>query len=166
MHLTLKNKMVNQLPKDLKQKIEQYCVYQERCHMEVYQKLSILKATSDEKEQLLAYLIENNFLNEERFARSFVRGKHSYKKWGKIRIVNELKSRKITSKLIEIALKEIDNDSYILTFNNLADKIWESTSEKNSLKKRKKCCDYLLRKGYESDLVYEKIKKLESIILK
>lgn len=147
--------------KEIKQKIEHFCSYQERCHEEVYQKLSALKASSEEKELLMVHLIESNFLNEERFAKSFVRGKHSYKKWGKIRITNELKCRKISTKLIEIALKELNIDSYLLTFSALAEKIWYSTLENNRLKKRKKCCDFLLRKGYESDLVYEKIKELE-----
>ncbi len=155
--------MIPKFSKELKQKIEQYCAYQERCHEEVCQKLSALKATSNEKELLMVHLIESNFLNEERFAKSFVRGKHSYKKWGKIRITNELKSRKISTKLIEIALKELSTNSYLLTFNTLAEKIWQSTIENNRLKKRKKCCDFLLRKGYESDLVYEKIKELESL---
>lgn len=147
---------------DVLKKLEYYCAYQERCHSEVYEKSKIFSLTQLEREELMVYLIDHHFLNEERFAKSFVRGKHEYKKWGKIRLVNELKSRKITSTLIQIALKELDEDKYLETFERLAEKIWETTTEKNILKKRKKCCDFLLRKGFESDLVYEKIKALES----
>lgn len=142
--------------------MEYYCAYQERCHFEIYEKSKTFSLTQNERDELMVYLIEHNFLNEERFAKSFVRGKHEYKKWGKVRLVNELKSRKISSTLIQIALKELDEDKYLDGFNHLAEKIWESTHEKNTLKKRKKCCDYLLRKGFESDLVYEKIKVLEN----
>ena len=146
---------------DLIKKMEYYCAYQERCHFEVYEKSKAFLLTQQERDELIVYLIEHNFLNEERFAKSFVRGKHEYKKWGKIRLVNELKSRRITSALIQMALKELDDDKYLTNFNQLAEKIWETTPEKNLLKKRKKCCDFLLRKGFESDLVYEKIKDLE-----
>lgn len=147
---------------DVIKKMEYYCAYQERCHFEIYEKSKTYSLTQNERDELIVYLIEHNFLNEERFAKSFVRGKHEYKKWGKIRLVNELKSRKISSTLIQIGLKELDEDKYLGTFNRLAEKIWESTTEKNTLKKRKKCCDFLLRKGFESDLVYEKIKILET----
>lgn len=143
-------------------KMEYFCAYQERCHFEVYQKSKAFFLTPLEREELMVYLIDHNFLNEERFAKSFVRGKHEYKKWGKVRLVNELKSRKITSTLIQMALKELDEEKYENTFNHLAEKIWETTHEKNILKKRKKCCDFLLRKGFESDWVYEKIKELEN----
>ncbi|WP_339887322.1 regulatory protein RecX [uncultured Flavobacterium sp.] len=116
-----------------------------------------------EKEELMVYLIENNFLNEERFAQSFSRGKHNYKKWGKVRIVNELKARNISSNLIKIALKEINDSLYLETFEELANKHWESISESNFMKKRKKFCDYFMRKGWENDLIYEKVRELEKL---
>lgn len=119
--------------------------------------------SSDEKDELMVYLIDNNFLNEERFAQSFTRGKHNYKKWGKIRIVNELKARNISSTIIKIALKEINDSLYFETFNELANKHWESISESNLMKKRKKFCDYFIRKGWENDLIYEKVKELEKL---
>lgn len=119
------------------------------------------KLTSTEKEQLLVYLIENNFINEERFAKSFVRGKHNYKNWGRNRIIQELKFRNITSKLIEIALREINNDEYLIRFNAIAEKHWLQIKERKGQKKNKKFVDYLLRKGYENGLIFEKLRELD-----
>lgn len=118
------------------------------------------KLTSTEKEQLLIYLIENNFINEERFAKSFVRGKHNYKNWGRNRIIQELKFRNISSKLIEIALREINNDEYLIRFNTIAEKHWLQIKERKGQKKNKKFVDYLLRKGYENALIFEKLNEL------
>ncbi len=143
-------------------KIEHYCAYQERCHEEVVQKLKSMKMDTDEIDTIMVHLISDNFLNEERFAQSFARGKHRIKHWGKVRIVNELKAKKITQTLINIALKEISTEEYLSTFHTLAERNWESILETNNLKKRKKFCDYLLRKGFESNLVYEKVKELEA----
>jgi regulatory protein len=144
-------------------KIEHYCAYQERCHDEVVQKLRSMKMDSDEIDTILVHLIKDNFLNESRFACSFARGKHRIKFWGKIRIVNELKFRKITQYNINLALKEISIEEYLSTFDTVAERQWETISETNNLKKRKKFCDYLLRKGFESNLVYEKVKELENL---
>jgi regulatory protein len=149
--------------KEAQQKIEHFCAYQERCHDEVVSKLYSLKMDSDEIDQIMVHLIASNFLNEERFACSFARGKHRIKHWGKIRIVNELKFRNISQTLINIALKEITPDEYLETFHTLAERHWESIRESNTLKKRKKFCDYLLRRGFESNLVYEKVKELEGL---
>ncbi|GAA3760134.1 regulatory protein RecX [Flavobacterium ginsengiterrae] len=148
-------------PKEALQKLEHFCAYQERCHDEVVSKLYSLKMTSDEINLIVVQLIEGNFLNETRFACSFARGKHRMKSWGKIRITNELKARHISSTNIALALKEISPEEYFQTFENLSERCWNSIHEKNALKKRKKFCDYILRRGYESDLVYEKVKELE-----
>ena len=142
-------------------KLEHYCAYQDRCHEEVIQKLRSMKMDSDEIDAIIVHLIASNFLNESRFACSFARGKHRIKHWGKIRIVNELKFRKISQYNINLALKEITTEEYEATFHNLAERNWESIRESNPLKKRKKFCDYVLRKGFESNLVYEKVKELE-----
>ena len=144
-------------------KIEHYCAYQERCHEEVVQKLRSMKMDEDEIDVILVKLIRDNFLNEERFACSFARGKHRMKQWGRIRIVNELKFKKINQRLITTALKEITAEEYLVTFHTLAERNWDSIRESNALKKRKKFCDYLLRKGFESNLVYEKVKELETV---
>lgn len=143
------------------QKLEYYCAYQERCHIEVQEKLRSFAISNNEKDNIIVHLIEQNFLNEERFASVFSISKFHQKKWGKIRIKNELKARKISDFLITKSLKEIPSEEYQMTFDLLSEKYWESITEKNALKKRKKFCDYLLRKGWESDWVYEKVKSLE-----
>lgn len=117
---------------------------------------------SEEIDQIIVHLIEHNFLNEARFACSFARGKHRIKHWGKIRITNELKFRKIGQNLINLALKEITPEEYIATFEDLAKRNWKSIPETNALKKRKKFCDYMLRRGFESNLIYDKVKELEN----
>ena len=147
--------------KEIYTKMEYYCAYQERCYKEVEEKLYSFAATSAEKEEILTYLIENNFINEERFAQSFVRGKHNYKFWGKNRIINELKYRNISSKIIEIALKEIPEATYLSNFHALAEKNWEIIKEPKGQKRNKKFVDFLLRKGYETSLIYEKLKELD-----
>ncbi|MEW5677513.1 regulatory protein RecX [Flavobacterium enshiense] len=141
-------------------KLEYYCSYQERCHMEVVEKLKSMSMIPQVIDTIAVHLIENNFLNEERFASSFARGKHNIKKWGKIRIVNELKFRNISKYNIDKALKEIPQAEYLNTFHELAEKHWESISEKNLQKKKRKFCDFLLRKGYESNLIFEKVNDL------
>lgn len=146
---------------EAQKKLEHYCAYQERCHEEVIQKSRSLALSNSETDEVIVYLIANNYLNEERFAQSFARGKHRIKHWGKIRIVNELKFRKISQYNINTALKEITETEYANTFHSLAERIWETISEKNVMKKRKKFCDYMLRKGFESNLIYEKVKDLE-----
>ena len=147
--------------KEAIQKLEHFCAYQERCHTEVISKLYDLKMASDEMDAVIVHLIQENFLNETRFACSFARGKHRIKHWGKIRITNELKIRQISSTNINLALKEISAEEYENTFEQLSERCWNTIQEKNSLKKRKKFCDYLLRRGYESNLVYEKRKEFE-----
>ena len=116
---------------DVKKKLEHYCVYQERCHDDVLQKLRGMALNSDEIDEVIVHLIENNFLNEERFACCFARGKFRIKKWGKIRIVNELKSRTISQYNINTALKEIDDEEYTTTFHSLSETTWVNITEKN-----------------------------------
>ncbi len=141
--------------------MEYYCSYQERCYKEVEEKLFSYRVTSSEKETILIYLIENNYINEERFAKSFTRGKHNYKHWGKLRIKNELKFRNISSKIIELALQEIDEEKYLNNFNTIAEKHWHTIKERKGPKKNKKFSDYFLRRGYESYLIYDKLQELD-----
>lgn len=141
-------------------KLETYCAYQDRCHKEVVDKLKGMRMIPQAIDQIVGHLIEHNFLNEERFAKSFARGKFNIKKWGKRRIVSELKQRQISRFNITTALKEIDNDVYFKTLDILAQKRLNQIVETNLQKKRKKLADYLLYRGWESNLVYEKLKEL------
>jgi regulatory protein len=147
--------------KEAQLKLEHYCSYQERCHQEVIQKGYDLGMHSNEIDAIVVHLLQHNFLNEERFARSFARGKHRIKAWGKIRIVNELKQRQIAAPNIKCGLTEISEEEYEATFDHLAKKYWNSLTERKGQKKNKKFCDYLLRRGWESSLVYQKLKELE-----
>ena len=143
-----------------KKKMEYYCAYQERCHQEVENKLIKEGVTGEAKEYILLYLLENDFLNEERFSKAFARGKFRIKKWGKQRIIRELKFRNISDYNIASALKEIDEDEYYTTFDELARKRILNSKETDSYKKRKKLADYLLYRGWEATLVYDKVMEL------
>lgn len=145
---------------EAKRKLEHYCSYQDRCHYEVTEKLKSLNMIPQVVDAITVHLIEHNFLNEERFAMSFARGKHNIKKWGKVRIINELKFRQISKYNIDRALKQITSEDYLKNFHELADRQWDSIKERSLQKKKKKFCDYLLRKGFESNLILEKLNDL------
>lgn len=141
-------------------KMMKFCAYQERCHKEVEKKLIEMRMIPEARQEITYRLIKENFLNEERFAKSFARGKFSQKKWGKVRILRELKLRNISRFNIDSALKEISTPSYLETFEELSVKKWNTTKESNLLKKKKKVADYLFYRGWESELVFEKIQEL------
>ncbi len=143
-------------------KMEGYCAYQDRCHKEVTQKLRDMGMIPLAINEIIGHLIQKNYLDEERFAKSFARGKFKTKKWGKKRIVNELKQRDITKYNINIALKEIDEQEYLKTLDNLAKKRLRQISETNIQKRKRKLADYLLYRGWESHLVYGKLQELVS----
>jgi regulatory protein len=145
---------------EAKKKLEYYCVYQERCHKEVTQKLKDMSMIPEAIDVIIVHLLEHNFLNEERFAKTFVRGKFKIKKWGKRRLTLELKRKDISKVNINQALSEINEAEYIEVFNNLAEKRLLSIKETNKFKKRKKLADYLLYRGWESHLVYKKVNEL------
>lgn len=140
---------------EIKKKLEYYCVYQDRCHQEVEKKLQEYQLIPEAREKILLHLFQENFLNEERFSKSFARGKFRIKKYGKQRIVKELKYRGISAYNIKTALKEIDDDEYVITANLLIEKKKDSLNESNVIIKRKKITDYMLRKGYEYNLIQE-----------
>ena len=145
---------------EVTKKIEHYCAYQERCHHEVVQKLKSFGMIPEAIDHIVAHLIKHNYLNEERFAKSFARGKFRTKKWGKNRIVNELKLRDISKYNIQSALNEISEEDYLKTLDMLAKKRSSEIKETHPQKRKKKLADYLLYRGWESHLVYRKIKEL------
>jgi len=141
-------------------KLRNYCSYQERCHQEVRQKLIGMRMIPEAIDQIIVHLLDHNFLNEERFAKTYVSGKFRIKKWGKRRLTLELKKRDISKYNINQALNEINEGDYIKTFNALAEKRLPYIKETNSFKKKKKLADYLLYRGWESHLVYDKVNQL------
>ncbi|MFD2517137.1 regulatory protein RecX [Salinimicrobium flavum] len=136
-------------------KLMQYCAYRDRSQKEVEDKLLEMRMIPEARELIIIQLMREDFLNEERFARSFVRGKFRIKRWGRIKIKQELKFKEISSPIVKIALTEIDEKEYLDTLHLLAQKKIELLKEPNKLKRRKKLTDHLLQKGYESNLVFE-----------
>lgn len=153
--------MQNLTYNEILKKLEYYCSYQDRCYKEIEQKLYEYLVTDLEKEKILIYLIENKYINEERFVISFTRGKHFYKNWGKIRLKQELKYRNITQTLIDIAFKEIE-DGYEQRFYEYALKKWNAITEINYVKKKNKLINQLSYKGYEIQLIYNFLDDIEN----
>lgn len=145
---------------EIKRKIESYCVYQDRCHKDVEKKLAEYNLIPEAREYILMHLLKHNFLNEERFSKSFARGKFRIKKWGKQRIIRELKQREISSYNIKTALKEIDKEEYIATLYGLIEKKNNFLTETNLFKKKKKIIDHLLYKGFETNLIFEAVNEV------
>lgn len=139
-------------------KAEGYCAYQERSQQEVRSKLYDWGLWPNEVEEVISELIENNFLNEERFARAYVSGKFNIKHWGKIKIKQGLKLKKITDKMIIIALNTIDYDDYLKTILDTAEKKLPLIKEKDAYKRKSKLMTFLMSKGFESDLILEVLK--------
>ncbi|MGS2762573.1 regulatory protein RecX [Sinomicrobium sp. M5D2P9] len=154
---------------EARRKLEHFCAYRERCHKEVVAKLREMNMIPLAVDTIVVHLIENGFLNEERFAKSFARGKFRIKKWGRQRIVRELQAREISAPNIREGLKEIPEEDYLDTLHEIAEKKWSQIKDTLSPGKkqaealfrgRKKLSDYLLYRGWESHLVYEKVNEL------
>jgi regulatory protein len=138
------------------QKAKHYCAYQERCHSEVREKLYSFNLRKKEVEALLAQLIEENYLNEERFALAFAGGKFRMKKWGREKIRHALKQKRVSDYCIRKAVALLSNEDYNKTFTMVANKKLQLLStQKNIFIKKRKLRDHLLQKGYESELINE-----------
>ena len=144
---------------EAQKKLEYYCAYQDRCHVEVIAKLKEMRMIPEAIDKIVADLIRANYLNETRFSKSFARGKFRIKNYGKLRIIRELKYRNISKYNIEIALNEINEEEYQGIAIKLIEKKAASIDEENPIKERKKIIEYMLRKGYELDLIQEIIHK-------
>lgn len=145
---------------DATKKLEHFCAYQERCHKEVIQKLRNMHMIPEAIDVIVVHLIQHNFLNEERFAKTFVSGKFRIKAWGRRRLTFELKQKDVSKVNINQALAHISDAEYIGVFNDLAEKKADSIKERNVLKKKKKFTEYFLYRGWESHLVYDKANEL------
>lgn len=141
-------------PQQALPKAKNYCAYQERCHSEVKDKLFSFGLNKTEVDEMLSTLIEENYLNEERFATMYAGGHFRIKNWGRIKIKYELKKKMVSPYCIKKALETIDDTDYMKTLDKLAEqKLKTLKSEKNHFIKKKKLQDHLLMKGYESDLI-------------
>ncbi|MEB2776509.1 regulatory protein RecX [Algoriphagus sp. D3-2-R+10] len=149
-------------PDEAFEKLTTFCAYQDRCTWEIRRKLYDKGIKDEQVEQLITELIEEEFVDEERYARAFARGKFRLKKWGKNRIRMELKMREVPENLIRKGLSEIDPEEYYNTLLTQTEKKWESTNEPDSYKKKYKVTQYLMSKGFEMDLVKEALENLIS----
>jgi regulatory protein len=143
------------------QKIKHFCSYQERSHREVKEKLYGFGMYKEETEALLSQLIEENYLNEERYAIAFAGGKFRTKQWGRIKIKYELKQRQVSEYCIKKGLASIAADEYEKTLQKLFhDKQNSLIAEKNILIKKQKIQSYLIQKGFEHELISNLLKKM------
>jgi len=144
-------------------KIKLYCAYQERCHAEVREKLYSYRLYKNDVDQLISQLIEENYLNEERFAIQYAGGKFRMNQWGRIKIKYALRQKQVSEYSIKKGLKEIGDADYKKTLQKLAvQKLKTLKSETNLFRKKKKLQDYLLQKGYEVALIADAINELRS----
>lgn len=139
------------------QKLKHYCAYQERCHQEVKEKLFQLGIWKHDHDEIIATLIEENYLNEERFAIAFAGGKFRVKHWGRVKIKYELKQKQVSEYCIKKALKQIDEEEYVQQLKKLADEKYSSLKAEQYLVRKKKTMDYLVARGFEIDLVRKQL---------
>lgn len=138
------------------QKLKYYCAYQERCHQEVREKLYSLGLHKNEVDEMLSQLIEEDYLNEERFAIQYAGGKFRMKQWGRVKIKHALKQKQVSEYCIKKALLQIDEEDYLKTLEKLTSgKLNILEDEENFFIKKSKLQDYLLQKGFEPDLIRE-----------
>jgi regulatory protein len=146
---------------EIYQKITAWCAYQDRCHAEVRDKLYSYELKTDDINEIISKLIQESYLNEERFARSYAGGKFRIKKWGRKKILSGLKQKSVSPNCIKLGMQEIDEQDYELTMLMLIEKKnKELGKEKNDYIRNNKIAEYLIRKGYEPDMVWDIIKKI------
>lgn len=142
-------------------KIKPYCAYQERCHSEVRDKLYSFGLHKNEVEEIISTLITENYLNEERFAIQFAGGKFRMKQWGKVKIKQALKFRQVSEYCIGKALNEIEGDEYEKTFQKIAEQKWKTLKgEKNIFIKKRKLHDFLIHKGFETNMIHDVVNRV------
>jgi regulatory protein len=149
-------------PEQALQKARHYCSYQERCHQEVKEKLYSFGLRERDVEQSIATLIEENYLNEERFAIQFAGGHFRLKKWGRVRIRYTLKQKQVSDYNIRKALAAIDEEDYLKTLEKLASEKWEASKGETTFVRRGKLQEFLVRKGYEQDKIGKAIENISA----
>lgn len=140
--------------------IKNYCTLQDRCQWDVLQKLREWGLQQATKDHILEILITDKFIDEERFSISFCRGKFRIKNWGKRKIVNELRRKQISSICINTGLKEINDKEYDLVLEKLFYQKEKSIKDKNQFIRKTKIANFLIQRGFENNLVWDKIREL------
>ena len=138
---------------DVLQRIRHYCAYQERCHEEVRSKLISLKVYADELEEVIGQMVQEDFLNEERYAKAFAGGKFRMQQWGREKIERALRQRKVSSYCIRKGIEEIDEDVYRETLQSLFEKARQKYGQGTPAQRHQRIWNALRRKGYEAELV-------------
>ncbi|MEX2483360.1 MAG: regulatory protein RecX [Brumimicrobium sp.] len=146
---------------EAKQKIEAWCAYRDRCHKEVYRKLRDYGLDDEDTNALISHLIEYNFLDEQRFANSFVSGKYKIKKWGRNKIISHLRQKNVPKTCINTALGEIDDEVYQTNLEGLATKKWLE-KKGSDFQKKIKVQQFLSSRGYEFDLIHDVLKLISN----
>jgi len=142
---------------EIKQKLVNYCVYQDRCHAEVEQKMREFVLIPEAKEEILLYLLKENYLNEERFTRSYIRGKFYMKQWGKTKIRIHLKQKGITEKLLTTCFDEIDDEDYLKIIGKVYEDYFSKLKGLSLYQRKSKTIKYLLSRGFEYESVLQVI---------
>ena len=140
---------------EIKQKMVNYCVYQDRCHQEVEQKMRDFLLIPEAKDEIFLFLMKENYLNEERFTRSYIRGKFNIKHWGKNKIKNHLKFKGISEKLIVKCFDEIDETDYQKTIVKIYENYYEKQKGLKDYQKKSKTIKYLMGRGFEYSEIEE-----------
>lgn len=138
---------------EIKLKLVNYCVYQDRCHAEVEQKMREFLLIDEAKDEIILYLLKENYLNEERFTRSYIRGKFYIKHWGRNKIKMHLKQKQISEKLINSCFDEIDEEDYVKMIRKIYEDYYSRQKGTQEYQKKSKTIKYLMSRGFE----YEKI---------
>lgn len=140
---------------EIKKKMAAYCAYQDRSHSEVEQKLREFMLIPEARDEVLLYLMRENYLNEERFARSYIRGKFRMKEWGRTKIRMHLRQKGVPEKLIDQCMDEIDEDEYITILQKNYQKAYENAKGLQDYQRKMKAVRYCLSRGFEYELISE-----------
>tara|TARA_X000000368_G_C23052344_1_gene722063 strand:+ start:2113 stop:2589 length:477 start_codon:yes stop_codon:yes gene_type:complete len=142
------------------ERIKNYCTLQDRCQWDVLEKMKEWGLQKATKNHILEILINEKYVDEERFSAAFCRGKFKLKKWGKRKIVNELKRKKISTICINIGLQEINENDYNQVLDKLFHQKKSEIKDKNHFTRKTKIANFLIQRGFESNLVWDKVRKL------
>jgi regulatory protein len=140
---------------EIKQKLVNYCVYQDRCHAEIEQKMREFLLIPEAKEEIFLYLLQENYLNEERFTRSYIRGKFYIKHWGRNKIKINLKQKQISERMINTCFTEIDETDYYKTLKKTFEDYYSKQTGLKEYQKKSKTIKYLIGKGFEYEIILE-----------
>ena len=144
------------------ERLKNYCALQDRCQWDVSKKMKEWGLLEFTRDHILEILITEKYIDEERYAQSFCRGKFRIKKWGRMKIINELKKKQISNICINKGLKEIEDEEYEILLNNLIVKKNNSLKDKNHFARKKKIASFLIQRGFEGNLVWDKIREFSN----